>query len=551
MTGQQRGRLALQAFYRLGEEVVLPELPPGSSRVVARDPWGRAMVTSANQGAVLSGLRAGTYVVEAQDEAGCVLAEEMTTVARHAGERPVHGFATSFGPGEVNSTLEWLRALRCTVVQVYDWMKSYSGPLGPATGWRDPSGREVSCEALRALASGIRAEGGVAHAYAPVYAVDPPFASLHPGWLMYRGDGAPERLFEGILLADPANAEWQRHFASTYGEAADSIGFNGFHLDTYGFPRAALDKPGLRVEMRPAYGSFLRAFRAARPSDLLSFNQVNGVPSALALASEPCFRYCEIWPPNDRWRHFEGLLDRSAGVAGHLGPDNGGTPARGTIACYPPVWGSGSHDGLADSAREHSLRTVVLTEAVATCLGASLLVYGDSQAALCDPYYPKHERLSPGEAGTVLTWHRFGLACRDLFLEGEDTTWYDVSDENGAVAVSWSGGPVSPEPVGGSVFARVARTDEYVAVSVLDLSGSDNGSWSEPTRAGRCGSVSAKVLLDRPEHWQADVAVLGRDGGRFVPAEFSIVEHREGLAAHVEVPLGTGWAVLRMVKRAH
>ena len=57
---------------------------------------------------------------------------------------------------------------------------------------------------------------------------------------------------------------------------------------------------------------------------------------------------------------------------------------RGTIACYPPVW------GRQETARR-ALRTVVLTEAVATCLGASALIYGDRTAALCDPYYPKHE----------------------------------------------------------------------------------------------------------------------------------------------------------------
>lgn len=552
-TGDLPRLSGLCSFYRTGERALVPVLPVGTTKVLARRAVGEVVEAElASTGAMASfpaGLHSGTYSVEAIDDAGNVLADELTTVGAHGGERPVHGFATSFVDGDLPEVLEWLRALRCTVVQFYDWMERYSAPIGSASGWRDPSGREVSFLALRALADGVRAQGGVAHAYAPIYAVDPPFASGHPGWLMYRGDGAPERLFEGILLADPADAEWQRHFVSTYGEAADSIGFNGFHLDTYGFPRAALDMGGQAVEMRSGYGSFLRAFRSARPTDLLSFNQVNGVPSALSLPAEPCFRYCEIWPPNDRWRHFEGLLDRSAGVAGHLGPDNGGTPVRGTIACYPPVWGSGSHDGPADSAREHSLRTVVLTEAVVTCLGASLLVYGDSQAALCDPYYPKHERLSPDEASMVLAWHRFGLACRDLFLEGEDTTWYDICDENGAVAVSWSGGPVSPEPVGGSVFARVARTEEYVAVSVLDLSGSDNGSWSEPTRAGRCGFVSAKVLLDRPEHWQAHVAVLGRDGGRYVPAEFAVVEHREGLAAQLELPVKVGWSVLRLVRR--
>jgi hypothetical protein len=193
------------------------------------------------------------------------------------------------------------------------------------------------------------------------------------------------------------------------------------------------------------------------------------------------------------------------------------------------------------------LRTALCTEAVATCLGASALLYGDVRAVLCDPYYPKHERLSAGEAATVLAWHRFALRCRDLFLEGEDTSWYDIADENGAVAVNWDG-PVRPEPVGGALFARVVRSEDCVAVGVLDLTGSAHGSWSEPTAPGRCRSVRARLLLQAPEHWDAAVATLGRAGDRFVPVPVTEAEHREGRAVEVEVPLEAGWSVLRMTR---
>jgi dextranase len=461
----------------------------------------------------------------------------------------VHGFATSFDLESVPSVLSWLKALRCTVVQIYDWMSSYSAPLGPPEGWKDPSNRPVSYQALRSLAAGIREGGAVAHAYAPVYAVDPPFAATHPDWLLYRNDGEAQKFFDLILITDPGNGEWQRHFIATYGGAADSIGFDGFHIDTYGYPRAPLDRKGNAIDMRAAYESFLTAVRAARPSDQISFNQVNGVPSAVELPGGPGFRYCEVWAPNDLWRHLEGLMDRSAGNAGRLSPRPPGVPLiRGSIACYPPVWGTNDPIGpVTGAAREEPLRTVLCTEAIATCLGSSALLFGDVTAVLCDPYYPKHERLSTGEAATALAWHRFALRCRDLFLEGEDTSWYEIGDDNGAVALDWEGA-VRPEPVGGGLFARVVRTDDRVTVGVVDLSGSTNGSWSEPTGAGRCRSVRARLLLDAPESWRADVATLGRSGDRFVPVPFTTVEHRQGLAAQMDVPIDAGWSVLRMTR---
>jgi len=219
---------------------------------------------------------------------------------------------------------------------------------------------------------------------------------------------------------------------------------------------------------------------------------------------------------------------------------------RGSIACYPPVWGIDSASGPVEGAgREASLRTVLCTEAVATCLGASALIYGDQTAALCDPYYPKHARLTADEAATVVAWRHFALRCRDLFLEGEDTSWYEIDDENGAVSAIATA-PVRPEPVGSALFARVVQADGRVTISVLDLTGSQNGRWSEPTPKGDVSSVTLKVLLDHPEHWRADAAVLGAGGDRFAPLVAREVPHRQGRALELEVPIVSGWSVVRV-----
>ena len=261
------------------------------------------------------------------------------------------------------------------------------------------------------------------------------------------------------------------------------------------------------------------------------------------------FRYCEVWPPNNEWRHLEGLLDRSSGTAGLLAPpESRDALLRGSIACYPPVWGSNEQAATNDqSMRPAALRTVVLTEAIATCLGASALIYGDRTAALCDPYYPKHARLTREEAATVLSWRRFALRCRDLFLEGEDTSWYEIDDENGAVAAQ-AAVAVRPEPVGGTLFARVVHADRRVTVGVIDLTGSPNGRWAEPTDAGNVASVRLRVLVDRPDNWRAQAAVLGADNARFTPAPARQVAHRQGRALELDLPLVDGWSVLTLTR---
>jgi dextranase len=537
----------LRSFYRTGEEILLASVPAGAARVVACRATGEVVEAEPGKTARFRDLGPGTHALQALDAGGHLLAEELTTIGTHQGERPVHGFATSFRDEDIPTVLAWHRALRTTVVQIYDWMASYTDPLGPPGGWNDPSNRPVSFEGLRALASGLGELGAVAHAYAPIYAVGNAFAAAHPEMLMYEGGGKAIRFLDQIVLANPANVDWQRHFVDAYGSAADAIGFGGFHVDTYGYPRIAQDCDGEAIDLRLAYESFLKFLRSARPADLISFNQVNGVPSAACLPDGPGFRYCEVWPPNNDWRHLEGLLDRSSGRAGLLAQREGEL-MRGNLACYPPVWGIDSPSGPVEgSAREAALRTDLCTDAIATCLGTSLLVYGDRAAALCDPYYPKHARLTTAEAATAIAWRRFALRCRDLFLEGEDTSWYEIGDENGAVAVV-ADAAVSPEPVGGELFARVVHCDDLVAVAVLDLTGSRSGRWSEPTQPGNVTSVTVRVLVDHPEGWIAEVAVLG-GGDHFAPAVVRDVSHRQGRALEAQLPLVAGWSVLR-VRRA-
>ena len=539
--------LELRAFHSTSESIVIADVPQRSVRVCALLASGESIEAIHDGQWKLTDLLAGTFAVQAIDESGRLLGEVITTVGRHPGERPVHGFATSFTNDDIPYVLEWHRSLRSTVVQVYDWMASYTEPLGPSSGWNDPSNRPVSLDALRSLAEGLHFQGSVAHAYVPIYAVGHGFANQHPEMLMYEDNGVAIRFMDQIVLANPGNEAWQRHFVESYGSAAEAIGFNGFHIDTYGYPRVAYDAAGTAIDMRSAYESFLRFARSAWPDTLISFNQVNGVPSGATLPPGPRFRYCEIWPPNDEWRHFEGLLDRSSGVAARRGPHEERTALlRGSIACYPPVWGVDSDSGpIEGHARENSLRTDVLTEAIATQLGASALIYGDKGAALCDPYYPKYAVLDADEQDEVIAWRHFALRCRDLFLDGEDTSWYEIDDENGVVSIV-TDVPVRPEPVGGCLFARVIHAVDMVTVGVVDLTGSANGMWSEPTTRGTVSSISIRVLVDHPNAWTPYAAVLGAKDEHFVEIESVIAPHRQGRALEVTLPLVEGWSVLRL-----
>ncbi len=521
----------LRSAYLLGEPIVVADLPDDTNDVIVLSAIGEVYGAIVGPGsAAISGLPEGTHVLQALSSSGSVLAEEIFSVCGRRGEDPVPGFVTSFDEASRSGVLSWLRDLRCTVVQVYDWMDSYSTALAETDHYEDPLGRPITRRALQTLIDGIKEFGAVAQAYAPIVAAGDELASEHPEWRLYRNDGVPESLGDLLEIMNPGDVEWQSYWLVNYGGAADALGFDGFHLDTYGYPRDATNAAGEWVDVAGGYGSFVNAVRRARPSDVLSFNQVNGVPRVFSAPAPPSFPYVEVWPPNDRWRHLEGLLERS-----------GSTDRHGeTLALYPPVW---------DAARTSALNTCVLSEAVSRVLGANILIWGDNDSVLCHPYYVNHETLNGDEREVVLRWHRFALRCRDLFRATTDTSWYELSDENASVKVSWTG-ETRPEPAGNSLFARVFRGEHLVVVSLLDLTGSEDGAWSSGTQRGTCTSADVEVLLDSPDSWSVEAAILGRDEGRFAPVGCVETIMREGGGIRVTVSIDEGWSVLRLTPKA-
>ena len=202
---------AVKTWYPAGQPVRLDQLPPGTARVVARSAFGHESEATADaREAQLPGLAPGTYAIEAWSAGGELLGDELTTVSATPGDRPVAGFVTSFSPDAVEPVLAWLRALRCTSVQFYDWMASYAEPLAVTDSYADRLGRKHSLTAIAQLTAGCRELGATPQAYAPVYAVDPDFGRDHPDWLLYRGDGEPQRLGDLLQITDPGSSEWLR-----------------------------------------------------------------------------------------------------------------------------------------------------------------------------------------------------------------------------------------------------------------------------------------------------------------------------------------------------
>ena len=167
----------LRTTYLVGELVVVEDLPPGTVKVTVTTSWGDVTGATIVDGvATVEGLPVGTHACTAFSDDGQLLGEEFVGVRLARGDDPVMGFVTSFDESSRQTVLTWLRDLRCSVVQVYDWMETYSSPLASSGYYHDPLGRSIDRAALEELIAGIKQLGAVAQAYAPVCAADDAFA---------------------------------------------------------------------------------------------------------------------------------------------------------------------------------------------------------------------------------------------------------------------------------------------------------------------------------------------------------------------------------------
>ncbi len=291
--------------------------------------------------------------------------------------------------------------------------------------------------------------------------------------------------------------------------------------------------------MRAAYESFLTFLRAARPDrpDQLQPGQRRALGGRAA--PRPGFRYCEVWPPNDQWRHLEALMDRSSGRAGLLAP--AGHRGRLVRAASPATRRCGVRAtrrarSWARPGRPHCARCCVprLWPPVSAPVRCSMA----TSAPCLRPVLPQAR--APGsaaEAATASPGTASPCGADDLFLEGEDTSWYDIADENGAVALEWDG-PCGPNPWAapsspGRPLGRLCRRQRPRPDRQRP------GSWSEPTPPGRCRSVRAR-LLPGPGQLACAVATLGRHGDRFVPAMLTPARTGKGAPVEVEVARRVG-----------
>ena len=152
-----------------------------------------------------------------------------------------YGFVANYRPGRVVADVaDHVRRLHLTAVQFYDWAYRHADLVGGGDEYADALDQPVSLDTVRRLVDDVQAAAGERRSATQLSTVSATTSGRHGSTTRCStATGQPYQLGDFLRLVDPAAPDWSAHFADDLAAAVETAGFDGFHLDQYGYPRFA------------------------------------------------------------------------------------------------------------------------------------------------------------------------------------------------------------------------------------------------------------------------------------------------------------------------
>jgi len=506
-----RGELDL-AVYRLEREVLRMRTPvalrPGQGRweVTLGNAWETREDVSVGYGvdAVLR-LTDGAGTEPAARNSGAFTLSTAFDVADHWKRAPRYGFLSDFHEPEQGNLADADSLLRyhLNVVQFYDWMYRHDELVPPADVFTDPMGRVLSYSVVREKIEALRQRGMAALAYAAVYAALQDFHAAHPDWGLYKANGDPYELIGLFYIMDISpGSPWTDHIVAEFRRVIAEAGFDGLHLDQYGFPKRALrlrragggSAAGLNgsgpgdtepVDLAECYPQLIdrikRELTPLRPDVGLIFNNVSAYPVHATAAADQEAVYIEVWPPYDRYADLKRLIDRGRELgrgkhvilAAYLHAFQEAMPAK-------PA-GDGPLPAEAESRVIAAENGALLTMAAIFASGGFHLAIGEDQAVLTEAYYPDHRPMRPAFAAEVQRWYDFAVRYSEALYGFDlvDVSMTYTGGINSEVRFFHVSASFHPGGLPDTVWTLVKRSRDGLLLHLINLTGVESDRWNE------------------------------------------------------------------------
>jgi len=414
-------------------------------------------------------------------------------VVSDSGRSIRYGFLSDFDTSDSdnNTDIKSLRKFHINMVQYYDWSYRHDHYIAPTTVYKDMMGRKVDIKTVKNKIAACRSFGMKSIGYGAVYAASKSFYDQHPDWGLYTSAGDPLVFIGAFYIMNVSRkCPWHEHILEQYKLAVSEVGFDGIHMDTYGFPKTAVSKLGGRDELLYLENHYPLLIEDAKkvlsdvnPDARLIFNNVGNWPVKTVANSPQDAVYIEVWAPYERYRHIKQIILDAKSAA---------------CVSKPVILAAYLEPFRKDSSEKAGNAAFILTAAIASN-GAYHLLLGEENGVLTQGYYVDHSFLCDTQVRRMRNYYDFIVRYMNILY---DDTLMDVSmthigwdnTEYKCINKKWS---AYGEP--DKLWFTIRENHSMKVISMVNLCGCADDFWNKGKDTPITQfDVEIQVQVDRP-----------------------------------------------------
>jgi dextranase len=433
-----------------------------------------------------------------------------------------YGFLSSFVEEDMEDRdAASMAKYHINLVQFYDWSYRHDHLVAETDEYRDMMGKRNFLPCVRYKIEACHRHGMGAMAYGAVYAASREFWEAHRDWGLYTLPGKPLVFIDTFYFMNIGRAcPWHDHIIRQYGEAIGKVGFDGIHMDTYGYPKIALDASGEVCDLKEQLPELIEdtgnqlAANGLKPR--LIFNNVGAWPVEATMHTHQEAVYMEVWPPYERLYHLKELILKALPA---------GKPV--VLAAYLVPFRL--------EKKERALYCALIASFVIAANGATQIFLGEENGVLTQGYYADHSILTPWQIRRIRDYQDFFVRYQELLFNRElkDVTMTHCCWDNMEYLCDT---PFSAYGEPDKLWLMIRESTDTKLVAMVNLCGNSEDYWNrgkeKPTTL--YGITFHILIIGNVQHVFYAAPDLNR--GNAVSLPFAVKESDRGHVLTVTVP---------------
>lgn len=421
----------------------------------------------------IKGLPCGNYIF--QIVCDDIKNETSFDIVKSRKEVVRYGFLADFDEENLVEDIQCMKNWHINAIQFYDWMFRHDQLVSQLDEYKEPLGRPIKNSVLKEKINKCKEYGIRPFAYGAVYAATKETYEEHPEWALYTLDGELMIFANWLFFMNISKTSgWRNHIIKEYQKAISELGFQGIHMDTYGFPKNVFDINKQKVNLSESFrGMIDEAAKVVEDIDLengVIFNAVNNWPIDNVAKSNQDVVYIEVWPPNVRYYDLYILIQN----ARRLSKKNV------VLAAYMEPFKNQINEEKDSSKLNNSERSFLLTYAVICASGGTHLALGEKESILSDSYYVNYSKLRKIFLPKVKKYTDFLVAYADVLYNdyGTDISMTASNGINEDIVFFSKQTTFSSCGEANKVWTIIREQKNRISIHMINLN-KNNGNWNE------------------------------------------------------------------------